>query len=177
MNYQAKPASMLKRSMAFVLDMILLGAFMGAFLMISMGPNKEPMEASGDDAPPTIVDQWNFLTEYVPIIEYPDIYLTVSTKSIIRNYPAQTFLAWIVLPWLWFAFMEFWKGGSLGKLILGLKVKRKDYGKPSLAATTLRLVAKLISAAIIGIGFFMAFFDRKSQALHDKLANTLVTGK
>jgi uncharacterized RDD family membrane protein YckC len=169
-----KTASMFSRVIAFLIDGLLLGGFIGAFLFISMGKNTESMESSGDDAPPSIVDQWNFLSEYVPIYEYPDLFLKAGTTSIVTNYPVQTAMGWLLLPWLWFAFMESFKGGSLGKLIMGIQVRRKDFGKAGLGTTTLRFFGKLLSTLIFVLGFLLAFFDRKSQALHDKIANTMV---
>jgi uncharacterized RDD family membrane protein YckC len=86
-------------------------------------------------------------------------------------------VAFILIPWLWFALMESMFGGSVGKLATGIRVKRKDYGKAGIGITTLRLIGKYISTIIVFLGYILAFFDRKSQALHDKVANTLVVKK
>ncbi|HAE14716.1 MAG TPA: hypothetical protein DCG24_10810, partial [Bacteroidetes bacterium] len=102
-----------------------------------------------------------------------DIYI----KRFIQNYPAQGGVAFILIPWLWFALMESMFGGSIGKLATGIRVRRKDYGKAGLGVTTVRLIGKAISTLIVGLGYLLAFFDKKNQALHDKIANTLVVKK
>jgi uncharacterized RDD family membrane protein YckC len=45
----------------------------------------------------------------------------------------------------------------------------------SFARATARFLGKLVSALILGIGFLMAAFTEKKQALHDLIAATIVT--
>jgi uncharacterized RDD family membrane protein YckC len=49
-----------------------------------------------------------------------------------------------------------------------------DGGRISFARATGRHFAKYISAFLLGIGFIMAAFTAKKQALHDMIAETLV---
>ncbi len=52
-----------------------------------------------------------------------------------------------------------------------------DGKRISFARATGRHFAKYISAFILGIGFIMAAFTAKKQALHDMIAETLVVNR
>ncbi|HKV41894.1 MAG TPA: RDD family protein [Blastocatellia bacterium] len=69
------------------------------------------------------------------------------------------------------------KGATIGKLMAGIKVTDAAGRKLSFGKALGRNGAKLISGAICGIGFFMALFDDKHQALHDTLSGTMVVHK
>lgn len=80
----------------------------------------------------------------------------------------------LILDWLYFALLE--SGSSqatLGKRLLDIKVTDIDGNRLSFGRATGRYFAKIISAIILFIGFFMAGFDERKQGLHDKIANTL----
>lgn len=81
----------------------------------------------------------------------------------------------IVLPWLYAAYMESssWQA-TLGKKMLGLVVT-DIRGEPiSFWRATGRHFGKIVSGMILYIGFMMAGFTEKKQALHDILAECLV---
>lgn len=81
----------------------------------------------------------------------------------------------IALPWLYEAFMlSSPKQATLGKIVLGLRVVGLDGAPISFGRATGRHFAKYLSAFILGIGFIMAAFTDKKQALHDLMAGTLV---
>ncbi|UII28371.1 RDD family protein [Fulvivirga maritima] len=83
-----------------------------------------------------------------------------------------------VLVWLYFALMESGNNqATLGKMALGLKVTDMHGEKLSFANATGRYFAKIISYIILLIGFIMAAFTEKKQALHDMIAGTLVVKK
>ncbi len=66
------------------------------------------------------------------------------------------------------------KQASVGKLLIGVKVT-DEQGKPiGYGKAILRNLAKLVGVVTLGIGFFIGFFDRRQQCLHDKIAGTLV---
>lgn len=84
----------------------------------------------------------------------------------------------MALNWLYFALMESSKyRATLGKLALGLAVTTMEGEKISFGQATGRYFGKILSGLILYIGFFMAGFTDKKQALHDMLANTLVIRK
>jgi uncharacterized RDD family membrane protein YckC len=59
-------------------------------------------------------------------------------------------------------------------MALGLKVIDLYGNRISFARATGRHFAKYISGVILGIGYIMAGFTERKQALHDMIAGTLV---
>jgi uncharacterized RDD family membrane protein YckC len=66
------------------------------------------------------------------------------------------------------------KQATLGKIAVGIKVGKFNGERISFMNALGRVFAKKLSAMIFYIGFMMAGWDSKKQALHDKLANTYV---
>ena len=80
-----------------------------------------------------------------------------------------------LLHWLYFSFMESSrKQATLGKMAIGIIVTDYSGQRISFPRASGRYFGKYLSAFILGIGFIMAGFTRKKQALHDMLAETLV---
>ena len=81
----------------------------------------------------------------------------------------------MVLNWLYYTLLEAsgWQA-TLGKKALGLKVETEGGKRISWGVANARYWSKIISALILFIGFLMAAFTEKKQALHDKIAGTLV---
>lgn len=65
-------------------------------------------------------------------------------------------------------------GATLGKMALGLRVIRTDGTPVGYGRATIREFAKILSGCICYIGYIMAGFDERKQALHDKIASTFV---
>lgn len=78
----------------------------------------------------------------------------------------------------YYTFMEASKyQGTLGKMALGLKVTDTN-GKPlDLGKALLRNLGKIISQMVFMIGYIIAGFTDKKQALHDIIAGALVVKK
>ena len=84
----------------------------------------------------------------------------------------------LFLPWVYEAVMlSSEKQATFGKMILGIVVTDTRDQKISFVRATGRHFAKYLSALILGLGFLMAAFTQKKQALHDMMANTLVVSK
>ena len=66
------------------------------------------------------------------------------------------------------------KQGTLGKMALGLKVTDLNGNRIGVGRALGRFLGKIISEIILLIGFLMAAFTEKKQALHDMMAGTLV---
>jgi uncharacterized RDD family membrane protein YckC len=81
----------------------------------------------------------------------------------------------LMLSWIYYASMESstWQA-TLGKKILGLKVTDLVGNRISFARASGRFFGKILSGMILGIGFLMAGFTARKQALHDILAGCLV---
>jgi uncharacterized RDD family membrane protein YckC len=85
----------------------------------------------------------------------------------------------IVGTWLYFALMEASaRQGTLGKIAMGLFVTDLQERRISFARATGRFFAKVVTGLIpLGIGYMMAGFTEKKQALHDMIASCLVLKK
>jgi uncharacterized RDD family membrane protein YckC len=80
-----------------------------------------------------------------------------------------------VINWLYYALMESSKyQATLGKMAVGARVTDLEGNRICFARATGRYFAKIISGMILMIGYIMAGFTEKKQALHDMIANTLV---
>jgi uncharacterized RDD family membrane protein YckC len=81
----------------------------------------------------------------------------------------------IVARWLYFALMESsaWQA-TLGKKLIGIRVTGMDGARIGFGQATGRYFGKFLSGMILCIGFMMAGFTQRKQALHDMIASTLV---
>ncbi len=87
-------------------------------------------------------------------------------------------LAMFVGMWLYFALMESSKlQATLGKLLIGVVVSDLDGNRISFGRATGRYFGKFVSSLILGIGYFMAGWTGRKQALHDIMAKCLVIRK
>jgi uncharacterized RDD family membrane protein YckC len=109
--------------------------------------------------------------------ESPEGWYTISwswgTERFVFS-PAGNIVA-LTVAWLYFAGLErsSWQA-TLGKMALWLRVTDLDGQRIDWRAATLRFFSRFISLWIVMIGFIMAAFTRRKQALHDIMAGTLV---
>ena len=83
-----------------------------------------------------------------------------------------------VIRVLYGAFMESSNlQATVGKLAVGIKVTTTEGEKLTFVKALLRHIGKIISGLIIFIGYIMAAFTEKRQALHDFIAGSLVVKK
>lgn len=82
------------------------------------------------------------------------------------------------IRWLYYALLESsaWQA-TVGKKTLGLEVTDLAGHRVSFARATGRYFAKIISVLTFWIGYIMAGFTEKKQALHDMIAGCLVIRK
>jgi len=81
----------------------------------------------------------------------------------------------IIIDWLYFAIMESSsKQATIGKMALSIKVTDEMGNRISFARASGRYFGKILSGLILMIGYIMAAFTQKKQALHDILSNCLV---
>jgi uncharacterized RDD family membrane protein YckC len=81
----------------------------------------------------------------------------------------------MVIYWLYFALQESSpRQATLGKQVVHIKVVDYKGDRISFGKATGRYFGKILSALILYIGFIMAAFTERKQALHDIMANTLV---
>jgi len=87
-------------------------------------------------------------------------------------------IAIFVGQWLYYALMESsaWQA-TLGKKALGLYVTDMNGQRVTFGRATGRYFGKLVSGLTLFIGYLMAGFTEKKQALHDMMAGCLVLRK
>jgi uncharacterized RDD family membrane protein YckC len=86
-----------------------------------------------------------------------------------------TFSFSTLASWIYEAALESSKyQATLGKMALGLKVTDLEARRISFLRATARHFAKILSGLVLMIGFIMAGFTERKQALHDMIAGTLV---
>jgi uncharacterized RDD family membrane protein YckC len=80
-----------------------------------------------------------------------------------------------LVAWLYSAPMECSrKQATLGKLALGIQVTDLDGERVSFHRATGRFFGKILSTLILALGYLMAAFTQRRQALHDRMAGALV---
>jgi len=88
---------------------------------------------------------------------------------------AIAFLAGLAVHWLYFSLMESsGKQATLGKLAMGIQVTDIAGGRISFGRASGRHFGKILSGMTLLIGYIMAAFTEKRQALHDMVAGCLV---
>jgi uncharacterized RDD family membrane protein YckC len=104
-----------------------------------------------------------------------DNFILVIPMILLNLIPLLGILLFYVGRWLYFALMESGPNqATLGKQAFGLKVT-DDYGQPiTFARATGRFFGGAVSNIILYIGYMMAGFTERKQALHDLMANTCV---
>ena len=139
-------ASFETRLVAFVLDLIVLASFFALFVAFALLQLLLRSDF-GDDDPP---DQAYYVAAII-VITY--------------------FLAFVPL---YFVGLWAWRGQTLGKMAVAIRVLRTDGRPTGVGAALLRLVGYLFSTLLLFAGFLMIAFDRQRRGLHDRLADTIV---
>jgi uncharacterized RDD family membrane protein YckC len=89
-----------------------------------------------------------------------------------------TWILAMVIQVLYFTFMESSKNqATLGKMALGIIVTDMNGGKLDFSKALVRNLCRLLSNFTMLIGYIIAAFTAKKQALHDIIAGTLVVNK
>jgi len=131
---------------AFILDLIVLASFFALFA--AFGLLQLLLRSDfGDDDPP---DQ-AFYVFAIIILTY--------------------FAAFVPI---YFVGLWSWRGQTLGKMAMAIRVVRSDGRPTGVGAALLRLVGYLFSTLLLFVGFLMILFDRQRRGLHDRLADTIV---
>jgi uncharacterized RDD family membrane protein YckC len=82
----------------------------------------------------------------------------------------------VLLQWLYFAGLESSvRQATIGKSVMSLRVTNLEGSRLSFGHATGRFFAKIVSGMVpLAIGYIMAAFTERKQALHDLIAGTLV---
>jgi uncharacterized RDD family membrane protein YckC len=122
------------------------------------------------------------LIDYIILIAIPVICLLIyrssgSDQSKILNNEIMN-IGWLIVVLLAvtnFVLLPLLIGQSVGKMLTGLKVVKKDGTSPSLGRLCLRhLLGYPLTILTLGLGFFFAALNKRGRALHDYIAGTVV---
>jgi uncharacterized RDD family membrane protein YckC len=81
----------------------------------------------------------------------------------------------LLVKWLYFALQESSSAqATVGKRVLGLKVINLEGNRIGFGQASGRFFGKILSGMILCVGYMMAGFTERKQALHDMVAGTLV---
>lgn len=83
-------------------------------------------------------------------------------------------MAFALYSLAYFAGMWFWKGTTVGGILLNLKVVRTDAQPLTWPVCLVRALAAAFSTIVLFLGFFWIAWDRDREGWHDKLAGTAV---
>lgn len=84
----------------------------------------------------------------------------------------------IFIRWSYFAGMESSPlRATIGKLAVGLYVSDLNGNRIGFGQASGRFFGKMLSGLIFGVGYLMAGFTQKKQALHDQISECLVLKK
>lgn len=142
-----------KRLVAFIIDGLILGVSVGIIMSVFSGVffssgGVEMLENMEND--PTAI------------------------LTILMGY-AGIMVVSLIIGWLYFALQESSeKMATVGKRAMGIVVTDLDGNRISFARATGRFFGKYLSGMIMYIGYIMAAFTEKKQALHDMIAGSLV---
>lgn len=106
----------------------------------------------------------------------------VSLRYMIRNmgfeYNSATvlkwYLVWIFVYILYQAILSSGGRATVGKWLLGLRIRAKDGGNLGFFAAILRAIGYFLSSALFEFGYLLAFFTPQKRALHDYIAGSAV---
>ncbi|MBV6645719.1 MAG: RDD family protein [Cyclobacteriaceae bacterium] len=100
-----------------------------------------------------------------------------SIGALVSAIMAASVVGWIIQI-LYGTIMESSKyQATLGKMALGLKVTDINGNRLDFIKSLLRQIGKIISGMLLLIGYIIAAFTEKKQALHDYIASTVVVKK
>ena len=104
---------------------------------------------------------------------------SISTISTVDDETAYLGIAaFLILSWLYFAFAEFKRGATFGKMILDLHVTDMEGEKISLLKSTLRWFGKVLSESFLFFAnFWFYFVKERIQTLYDRFSKTIVIKK
>lgn len=99
----------------------------------------------------------------------------LTTPEDLQTFVAVCYLIEIPAIWLYFALCESssWQA-TPGKKVFGLQVTTLDGERISFLRATGRFLGRILSGMICSMGYVMAGFTPKKQALHDMIAGCLV---
>ena len=115
------------------------------------------------------------LTNFASLLSR-QLVVSITNAQTLNTYLATAIVVMsLLLTWAYYSGMESSPlQATIGKLVVGIYVTDLQGQRISFGRATGRWFGKIISGAILLIGYLMAGFTEKKQALHDKMAGCLV---
>ena len=122
------------------------------------------------------------MIDYIVLVSIPVIFMLSSkymgndgAKLLGSELNNAGWLIAVLLGLMNFIFFPMFSGQTVGKMLTGLRIVRLDGSSAGAGAIAFRqTLGYLLTAASLGIGFFLSVFSRKGRALHDYIAGTVV---
>ena len=150
--FRASPASLLKRTGAWLVDALLISLVLALYLKIAQALMAHP-------PPPTTETGLDFL------VNRADAYQGVLKYGLLLG---------AMVGFVYSALFHALGGRTPGKRLFGIRLVDRSGRAPTLWRCVLRAGLSLLSFGLLLLGFLYAGFDRRRQALHDKLTATFV---
>lgn len=110
------------------------------------------------------------------ILIIPNIIINVVFNAL--SVPIFGIISSYAVLWLYYILMTKKYGSTLGKKAVGIRVRSDKSVELAWGQLILReTIGKILSTVILSIGYLMAGFTERKQALHDKIAGTVVIYK
>ena len=156
MEDKSKYASFLKRFFAYVIDLILVGFVQSLVVMPLLGLLGFGIAVGKDFSEP---EKLTFI-------------------GILAGLGIAAYIGIFIIGWLYFALLESGsRQATLGKMAMDIKVTDIYGDRLSFVKATLRYFGKYLSGLFFCLGYIIAAFTEKRQALHDFIANSMVVNK
>ena len=152
--------------------------------MFGIGKKKEKAEAPAPSAPAesaVALQPAGFWLRFVALLVDSALMIIllgvmmVGAVGVSEDLVAPAYWLWVLISFLYWPVLESSaRRGTVGKMMLGLVVADIDGGKLPFLRSLLRNLAKIISAIPFYIGFLLAAFTARKQALHDLITKSVV---
>ena len=159
--FPTKYASIFKRFVALFIDWLITGSIsIAVFIILVLIMLPETFQDWMYDLRP----RWFWIGDPLEYVDF-EAYTAITLL----------FFSFLIIPLLYFSIFESSaRQATPGKMVLGLFVTDLGGNRISFLRALGRTLAKLLSKAICYVGYIVALFSARKQALHDLLANTLV---
>ncbi len=140
----ARPASLFRRLVSWVIDSVVITAVVGGMLAVAV----------------LVISPTGLQAARLALLEKVAMPAAALSVLIAFVYTAL------------FAFL--WQGRTFGRRLLGIHLVDGTGSAPGPVRAVIRALLSVVSFALFLAGFWLALFDRKGQTLHDKLSRTFV---
>jgi len=151
--------------------------------MFGIGKKKEKLEAPSVAPTATMAELQpaGFWLRFVALVVDSALMMIllgvmmIGAAGVSEDLVAPAYWLWVLISFLYWPVLESTAlRGTVGKMLLGLVVADIDGGKLPFLRSLLRNLAKIISAIPFYIGFLLAAFTDRKQALHDLITKAVV---